>query len=372
MRFFHTADLHLAKPFGRFDEDTRAALRAARLDAVRKIGVAARVHNAEFVLIAGDTFDAEAPPAKVVRRALDVMGEFADLLWVLLPGNHDSLAAVDLWERIARDKPDNVILAVTPEIIEIGDQVAILPAPPTVRNPGVDLTDWMTDAQTGSRFRIGLAHGGILDFGSEEGTVAVIQPDRAERSNLDYLALGDWHGQKSITSRTWYSGSPETDSFKGHSQAGTLLVEITAPGETPQVTSVSIGQFDWQPLALDVFSGTDPVQQLIGALPDLDRDKTLVRVEVSGRLGLLEQSQLRETCQQIADDFHFFEVILDRLGIEQAVDDLDLIATGGALRAAADSLLVATDLQGRTAEDVQIAQIALTHLFHIAQQEPTQ
>jgi DNA repair exonuclease SbcCD nuclease subunit len=372
MRFFHTADLHLAKPFGRFDEDTRAALRGARLDAVRKIGVAARVHNAEFVLIAGDTFDAEAPPAKVVRRALDVMGEFADLLWVLLPGNHDSLAAVDLWERIARDKPDNVILAVTPEIIEIGDQVAILPAPPTVRNPGVDLTDWMTDAQTGSRFRIGLAHGGILDFGSEEGTVAVIQPDRAERSNLDYLALGDWHGQKSITSRTWYSGSPETDSFKGHSQAGTLLVEITAPGETPQVTSVSIGQFDWQPLALDVFSGTDPVQQLIGALPDLDRDKTLVRVEVSGRLGLLEQSQLRETCQQIADDFHFFEVILDRLGIEQAVDDLDLIATGGALRAAADSLLVATDLQGRTAEDVQIAQIALTHLFHIAQQEPTQ
>jgi DNA repair exonuclease SbcCD nuclease subunit len=372
MRFFHTADLHLAKPFGRFDEDTRAALRAARLDAVRKIGVAARVHNAEFVLIAGDTFDAEAPPAKVVRRALDVMGEFADLLWVLLPGNHDSLAAVDLWERIARDKPDNVILAVTPEIIEIGDQVAILPAPPTVRNPGVDLTDWMTDAQTGSRFRIGLAHGGILDFGSEEGTVAVIQPDRAERSNLDYLALGDWHGQKSITSRTWYSGSPETDSFKGHSQAGTLLVEITAPGETPQVTSVSIGQFDWQPLALDVFSGTDPVQQLIGALPDLDRDKSLVRVEVSGRLGLLEQSQLRETCQQIADDFHFFEVILDRLGIEQAVDDLDLIATGGALRAAADSLLVATDLQGRTAEDVQIAQIALTHLFHIAQQEPTQ
>jgi hypothetical protein len=42
------------------------------------------------------------------------------------------------------------------------------------------------------------------------------------------------------------------------------------------------------------------------------------------------------------------------------------------LRAAADSLFAATDLQGRTAEDVQVAQIALTHLFHIAQQEPSQ
>lgn len=148
MRFIHTADLHLAKPFGRFDEDTRAALRVARLDAVRKLGEAAVAHNAEFVLIAGDTFDAEAPPSKVVRRALDVMGEFSGLQWVLLPGNHDSLAAVDLWERIERDKPDNVILALTPDIIEIGDHIAILPAPPTVRNPGVDLTEWMTDAQT--------------------------------------------------------------------------------------------------------------------------------------------------------------------------------------------------------------------------------
>lgn len=372
MRFLHTADIHLAKPFGRFDEDTRAALRVARLDAVRKLGDAARAGKADFILIAGDTFDAEAPPSKVVRRALDIMGEFADLQWVLLPGNHDSLAAVDLWERIERDKPANMILALTPDIIEIGDHVAILPAPPTVRNPGIDLTDWMTDAQTGQRFRIGLAHGGILDFGSEEGTVAVIQPDRAELSKLDYLALGDWHGQKSITPRTWYSGSPEADSFKGHTQAGVLLVEIAALGDVPQVTPVPIGQFDWLLLALDFFAGTDPVQQLSEALPAVGRDKMLVRFEASGRLGLLEQSQLRDTCKQIADDFHFFDVVLDHLGIEQAADDLDLIATGGALRAAADSLFAATDLQGRTAENVQIAQIALTHLFHIAQQEPSQ
>ena len=272
MLFLHTADLHLAKPFGRFDEDTRAALRAARLDAVRSIGQAAQAHKAEFILIAGDTFDAEAPPSKVVRRALDVMGEFTDLQWVLLPGNHDSLAAVDLWERIERDKPDNVILALTREVINIGDHVAILPAPPTVRNPGVDLTDWMTDAPTGDRFRIGLAHGGILDFGSEEGTVAVIPPDRAELSTLDYLALGDWHGQKSITARTWYAGSPEADSFKGHSAAGALLVEVAAPGDVPQVTPVPIGQFDWRLLALDFFAGTDPVQQVIEALAASNRD----------------------------------------------------------------------------------------------------
>ena len=372
MRFLHTADLHLAKPFGRFEPDTQAALRMARLDAINRLGEAARNAKAEFILIAGDTFDAEAPPSKVVRRALDAMRNFPDLQWVILPGNHDSLAAVDLWERIDREKPDNVTLALKPEVIVIADHTVILPAPPTVRNPGIDLTDWMTDAQTGERFRIGLAHGGILDFGSEEGTVAVIQPDRAERSKLDYLALGDWHGQKSITARTWYSGTPEADSFKRHPQAGALLVEIATPGDIPQVTPVPIGQFDWKLLTLDFFAGTDPVQQLTEALPTSDRGTTLVRLEASGRLGLLEQSQLRDMCKEIADDFHSFEALFDQLGIEQAVDDLDRIATGGALRAAADSLFEATDLQGRTAEEVQIAQIALTHLFHIAQQEPSQ
>lgn len=65
MRFLHTADLHLAKPFGRFDADTQAALRMARLDAVRRLGDAARAEKAQLILIAGDTFDAEAPPGPV-------------------------------------------------------------------------------------------------------------------------------------------------------------------------------------------------------------------------------------------------------------------------------------------------------------------
>jgi|TARA_B110000908_G_scaffold83673_1_gene100111 DNA repair exonuclease SbcCD nuclease subunit len=369
VRFIHTADIHLGKPFGRFDADTQAALRAVRLDVLGRLGEEASALKVKFILIAGDTFDAEAPPAKLVQRALSAMADFPDILWILMPGNHDSLAAVDLWERVEREKPDNVILALTPDVIEIGDDVAILPSPPTQRNPGLDLTEWMTAAQTNERFRIGLAHGGVLDFGSEEEAGAIIPPDRAERSNLDYLAIGDWHGQMSITARSWYSGSPEADSFKGHAKAGALLVDIPNPGDVPTVKPLPIGQFDWHAITLDFFAGTDPVQQLIDALPTSGRDKTLVHFEAIGRLGLLEQSQLKDACNEISDDFHFFQEVLDKLSIEQAVDDLDLIATGGALRAAADSLFDATDLSGRTPEDVQIAQIALTHLFHIAQKE---
>lgn len=369
MKFVHAADIHLAKPFGRFDEDTRAALRGARLEALLRIGEVAVENGASFILLAGDTFDVEAPPSKTVRRALSIMGEFSEVTWVLMPGNHDSLAAVDLWERIVADCSGNVRAVTDRGVIEIGDEVAVLCCPPRVKNPGSDMTEWMGAAETGKRFRIGLAHGGVVDFDSEEGSTSIIPPNRAEISSLDYLALGDWHGQMKLTPRTWYSGAPEADGFKGHPPAGVLLVEIDKPGALPVVAPVPTGRFTWQILAMDCLSGQDPIERLYEVLPVAPRENVLLRLLPTGRLGLLDHSRLREACERLHDDFHHFEVSWDDVGIEQVVDDLDLIAESGALRNAADSLFEATGLEGRTAEDVHIAELALTHLFHIAQEE---
>ena len=368
MRFIHAADFHLGKPFGQFDEETRVALRQARLDALRATGEAAVAYDAALILIAGDTFDAEAPPSKLVKRALDCMSAFPSIQWIWMPGNHDSLAAVDLWERVSRDKPDNVILATTPDVIEIGDDVAILPAPPAVRSPGHDLTEWMSHAETADRIRIGLAHGGVTDFGSEEGGLAIIPPDRAKQSDLDYLALGDWHGQMKIGDRTWYAGSPETDGFKGYETSGVLLVEIETRGTIPKVEPIPIGRYRWQRIAQTFFAGTDPATVLEDLLPSSERERALIRLVADGRLGLSDHAVLRRACEAIADDFHAFDFDLSAIGIEQNVDDLDLIAESGALRVAAESLLAETSLEGRTEEDAQIARSALSHLFHLAQE----
>lgn len=367
MRFLHAADFHLGKPFGTFDEDTRAGLKAARLATLHATGALAISRGAEYVLIAGDTFDAEAPPSRLVKRALDAMAAYPTVTWVWMPGNHDSLAAVDLWERLKRDKPSNVILATSPDVIEIGPDVAILPAPPSVRAPGFDLTDWMTSARTGARIRIGLAHGGVTDFGSEDGGLATIPPDRAETSTLDYLALGDWHGQMRIGARSWYAGTPEADGFKDHADAGVLLVDIAARGDLPQVEQVPIGKFKWHRIEVAFFPGSDPVAVLEEALPKTDRDRALVRLIGKGRLGLSEHAALKAACAQVEDAFHAFEADLIDVGLEQNTDDLNMIAESGALRVAAQSIFEATTTDGRTEEDARIAQMALSHLFQLAQ-----
>lgn len=371
MRFVHVADFHLGKPFGTYDEDTRAALKLARLDALRATGELAEARGADFVVIAGDTFDAEAPPSRLVKRALDAMAAFPALTWVWMPGNHDSLAAVDLWERLEREKPDNVILATTAEVITIGEAVAILPAPPSVRSPGFDLTAWMDAAQTGDRIRIGLAHGGVTDFGSEDGGLAIIPPDRAEKSKLDYLALGDWHGQMRVEPRTWYAGTPEAEGFKGHDAAGVLVVDIDGRNSLPTVEQVPLGQFQWARIACEFFAGHDPVSLLNEAIPTANRDRALVRFIGTGRLGLSEHAQLKNAVEKITDDFHFFEADLSGIGVAQNEDDLDLIAQSGALRVAAESLLAQTSIEGRTQQDARTAEMALAHLFHLAQEVTT-
>lgn len=371
MRFVHAADFHLGKPFGNFDEDTRAGLKTARLEALHATGALAVSRDADFVLIAGDTFDAEAPPSRLVKRALDAMAAFPDLTWIWMPGNHDSLAAVDLWERLERDKPDNVILATSAEVIEIGTEVAILPAPPSVRAPGYDLTEWMEAADTGARIRIGLGHGGVTDFGSEDGGLATIPPDRAETSDLDYLALGDWHGQMRITPRTWYAGGPEADGFKGHTAAGVLLIDIDGRGDAPRVEQVPLGKYTWHRIEVDFFSGNDPVRVLEEAMPKTDRNVALVRFVGTGRLGLSELAALQTACEKVGDEFHFFKADLMNVGIEQNIDDLNLIAETGALRVAAESIFEATSIEGRTEDDARVAQLALSHLFHLAQEIAT-
>jgi len=171
-----------------------------------------------------------------------------------------------------------------------------------------------------------------------------------------------------IGARAWYAGAPEAEGFKGHNAAGVLLVEIDARGNAPRVEQVALGQYQWLRIETEFFPGNDPVNILEEALPVTGRDYALVRFVGTGRLGLSELASLREACDKAEDEFHFFEANLMKVGVEQTVDDLNLIAQAGALRVAAESIFAATSIEGRTEEDAQTAQMALSHLFHLAQE----
>lgn len=371
-RFLHASDLHLGKPFGRHAEDVRGRLRQARLGTPERLAGAARQAGATWILLAGDTFDQETPAPTVIRQALNAMAAAPDLNWVLMPGNHDSLAATELWETIAQDKPDNLHLALTAAPLEMGAAV-LLPAPCTARNPGRDLTVDMAQPTPDGQLRIGLGHGGIHDFASlgsaaAEGPSGIIPPDRAAQSGLDYLGLGDWHGQIRVSANTWYSGTPEPDSFK-HGRAGlALAVGIAGAGATPDVTPVEVGQLTWRRETLDLAPGEDLHAVLQAGLPPLAaRRDTLMKVIGQGRLGVQERHALSTDLDRAAPDFLSFEVDLAAVQLSHDHADLDAIdPSGGALRQAAQVLARQAGDTTQGAEAQRVARSALSLLYGFA------
>jgi hypothetical protein len=371
-RFIHTSDMHLGRRFGNLPEEIRGVLSAARRDVVRTLSDAARASGAAHLLVAGDLFDTETPSDQIVRQTLNAMGADPALAWWIIPGNHDSLAAEALWDRVRRDAPANVRLLDRPEPMAIAPRVTLLPAPASRRYPGRDLTAWMQAAATPEGdLRIGLAHGAVQTFASEDGGAEVIPPDRAASAGLSYLALGDWHGRLRINGRTHYSGTPERDRFKHGGRGVCLAVGLGGPGAEPEVTEIPTGRFDWTDLALPLTPGQDAAGALSQVLPasDAGRADCLVRLRARGWVTLQGRLALARAVSEVAPDFCHFEFDESELATEFQPDDLDDIDVGGALRLAAESLLEEAWDEALTEERRRVAEAALNRLYTIVKGE---
>ena len=286
--------------------------------------------------------------------------------WWIIPGNHDSLSAEALWDRVRAKSPDNVHVVDAAAPIEIASGVALLPSPVPSRFPGRDATDWMLDCPTSEgSLRVGLAHGGIVTFGSEDAGAETIPPDRAASTGLDYLALGDWHGCRRIDDRTFYSGSPERDRFKHRGRGECLAVTVPAPGAVPEVTVVGTGRFDWRDISLPLTPELDAADVLATALAEdgSSRRDTLVRVRASGWARLPQRMNLVRAAENVAPEFGYFEFCDADLVTECAPEDLDDIATGGALRMAAENLHGNAEDNSMRERDRAVAAAALRRLY---------
>lgn len=368
-RFVHSSDLHLGKRFGQFSGDLPARLREARHGAIGRIAAHAREQGASTVLLAGDTFDTETPAPEVRRQALSEMRDHAPIRWVILPGNHDSLQAAQLWSTLRAEAPDNVTLATEPAPIELAKDVALLPAPCTTRRPGRDLTEFMEAAATAEgTIRIGLAHGAVRSFSEDGNGLDVIAPDRARRAGLSYLALGDWHGAVEIDPHTRYSGTPEPDRFKHDRPGEALLVSLDGPSALPRVTPLATGAFAWRTLALDLIDGEDPVARMQRLLPESRlRREALITLVATGRARLEGRTALAAAIEALRPDFAHFSCRDEDLATECEAGDLDAIDRAGALREAAEALLAESADGNRSADEREIARAALARLHAYAQ-----
>jgi hypothetical protein len=214
--------------------------------------------------------------------------------------------------------------------VTLSERAVVLPAPLLYRRTSEDPTAAFESMPTPDGVhRIGHAHGPIQSF-SSTAAMNLIPADRAQRSGLDYLALGDWHGFTQIGERTAYSGTPEADDFDRPVTGGAVLVEIAAPGAVPALSHHPLGRFTWrnETWPIDGVSGLDGHLRGLRAQADLSR--LVLRLKVSGIVSLADRVAMRERLEsELGLETRWLDLDLQDLFAKPTEDDLGDIDAHG-------------------------------------------
>lgn len=304
--FIHTADWQLGKPFAAVDdEQKRVLLQQERLNVLERIGKAVRTHAAEFVLVAGDLFDSPTVDRYCVSATCSGIGRMKVPVLVI-PGNHDHGGPGSVWGQKffleeSRQLAPNLTVLLEPIAVELGHAV-LLPCPLLRRHESADPTAWLRSwpdlSKYGDKPRVVLAHGSVQGFGAEAadeeesagGVPNLIDLSRIPESELDYVALGDWHGTKQVGPKAWYAGTPELDRFVkgGDHDPGNILIVTAERGATPSVKSVRTARFGWHevPFCFTTDADLAQLESAVNNLIGLRAGQDLLRLELRGSLSI--------------------------------------------------------------------------------------
>ena len=378
--FLHTADWQLGKPFASISDDSkRNRIQQERLHAVQRMAAYVKESGASFILVAGDLFDSSQATKSTVSAACSTIGALGVPVLVI-PGNHDHGGPGSIWDqeffkREQQQLAPNLRVLLTPEPVILPNTI-IFPAPLLRRHEAGDPTAWIRSAIDDPNLpsgvpRIVLAHGTIQGFGSsqqdDEGESTVINWIDLSRlpENIDYIALGDWHGTKKVGPKAWYSGTPEIDRFpKGDSNdPGNILKVTLANGQPPLVEKISSSRFLWKEMAfrfsddasLDLFAS-----ELDAAIGNRG-DEHLLLLSLEGSLGIEASGRLEKLLESW--ESRLLRLKLDhRVSIAPSEEEIISLTQRAAdpLIANVASQLV-SGIEGDT-EDATIARLALREL----------
>jgi DNA repair exonuclease SbcCD nuclease subunit len=307
MKFLHTADWQLGMTRHFLEDDAQARYSAARRDAIVAIGALARETGAEFVVVAGDVFDANQLAPKVISQSLDAMRAIAVPVY-LLPGNHDPLDAASVYTSalFIGECPDNVTVLDRAGVWDVRPGVQIVAAPWKSKKPTTDLTaEALADLPADGTARILLAHGAVDSLDPDRDNPAQIAmaglTSAIDRSVVHYVALGDKHSRTEVGggSRVWYSGSPEVTNYDHkESDPGHVLVvdiDLENPAHPVRVESRKVGTWRFLAMRREVNNSRDIADLDVNLDQLADKDRTVVKLGLVGTLTVTDRAAL-DTC----------------------------------------------------------------------------
>ncbi|MGV0722003.1 exonuclease SbcCD subunit D [Mycolicibacterium elephantis] len=376
MRFVHTADWQLGMTRYFLNGEAQPRYSAARRDAVAGLKQVAADSGAEFVVVAGDVFEHNQLAPRDVSQSLEAMRAIGIPVY-LLPGNHDPLDASSVYTSalFTAECPDNVTVLDRAGVHDIRPGLQLVAAPWTSKAPRTDpVADVLADLPADGTTRIVVGHGGVDIFVPDKDRPSLIRlaalEKAVERGAVHYVALGDKHSRMQVgsTGRIWYSGSPEVTNYDdiepdpGH----VLLVEVDEhdPAHPVRVEPRKVGRWRFVTLRRSVDSNRDVADLDINLDLMPDKDRTVVRLALTGSLTVTEKAALDACLDKYARLFAALRVEDKQsdIAVVPADGEFDDLGIGGFAASAVDELVTAARADGDEADDARAALALLLRL----------
>lgn len=316
VKFLHTADWHFGIKYAKLGLNAEKA-REIRIETVKNLMNIAKENNIDFVIIAGDLFDNNEVGGELIEVVLDVTERVAPIPVYILPGNHDPLTRDSLYLDSSWKSHSNVVIFETEEPLEIPEfNVTLYPCPVTQKQTRNDLTERIKVVN--ESISLGIAHGNLQIEGFIDDPNFPIDPERVEKSGLDYLALGEWHslfkyeGKDGVV-RTLYPGTPETTKF-GESDSGkAVIVEIEKHGSKPVIQEIDIGTLRWEEWTKEI-STIEDISYIEAELSEIkEQEYKVINLYLKGVIDQETADYLDSFESQHSERFLFFNLNKDEL-----------------------------------------------------------
>ncbi len=334
VKFLHTADWHLGIKYTRLGPNAEKA-RKIRIETVKKLMDSAKENKVDFIIIAGDLFDNNDVDRGLIDVVASVIRRVEPISIYVLPGNHDPLTRDSLYLDPSWDSIDNAIILKNRETIEIPElNVTLYPCPVAQKQTREDLTEWIR--VTDESISIGIAHGNLQIEGFVEDPNFPINPQRVEKSGLDYLALGEWHSlfkceEKNRVVRTVYSGTPETTKFGESNSRKAAIVEIEDHGAKPIIQEIDVGTVKWEEWRREI-STPDDIRHIETELTKIKEPECrVINLHFRGVIDQEIADYLSSFEIKYGDRFLYVNLIKEDLYLKPNVSKLKALVPEGAI-----------------------------------------
>lgn len=319
VRFVQTSDWQIGMKGGGLGT-AGPIVREIRIESIHNVLKSAREQKVDFVLLCGDTFEHDMVGQEDVKRVVTIFNQYPDTPIYLLPGNHDMSGADCVYDRPIFQRVSHLTILRTSDSVRVSDAI-LHPCPVPSRLTTQDPTGTIPVVGEVDGIHIGVAHGSLVGKSpvpSWEDVDLPIDPACVDRTGIDYLALGHWHGHTTFedstgTARIAYSGTHEQTKYDEDNAGHCLLIQIDRKGDAPKILPVRTGQLTWVSAEFEMrdSSSLTELEKYFESIRGFD----MVRLVLFGELPLESKEELDNLLEFQTTVHKNLRVELDSLNI---------------------------------------------------------